>query len=86
METSGKTIIGIIILVMLFIIGLMSIRAIIKMNEIKEYDVMIIDNHEYSTSEIENIDYPYYGYDNQIIITFKDGTVIYTNDYILKNR
>lgn len=86
MEASGKIIIGIIILAILFIVGLMSIRAIIKMNEIKEYDVMIIDNHEYSTSEIENIDYPCYGYGNQIIITFKNGTVIYTNDYILKNR
>lgn len=86
MEVSGKIIIGIVIFATLFIVGLMSIRAIIKMNEIKEYDVMIVDNHEYSTSEIENIDYPYYGYGNQIIITFKNGTVIYTNDYILKNR
>lgn len=84
---SGGRIIALIIIVIALAIITISIRGIDKLNEIKSYDSIVIDNIEYPTSEIEDISYPYYGYESQeITITFKDGTVIYTSNYTLKNK
>ena len=84
---SSWRIVAIIIVAIVLAIITVSIQRVDKLSEIKSYDSIIINNTEYSTSEIEDISYPYYGYEGlTIFITFKDGTVIYTDDYILKNE
>lgn len=84
METPGKIIVFCIVVV-LIICGTIAVFSLNREKEIKNYDVIIIDNHEYLTSEIESVDYPYYT-ERGIIITFKNGTVVHTSSYTLKNR
>lgn len=84
---SGGRIIALIIIVIALAIITISMRGIDKLNEIKSYDSIVIDNIEYPTSEVEDISFSYYGYESQeVIITLKDGTVIYTSNYTLKNK
>lgn len=84
---SGGKIIALIVIAIALVIIVASMRGVDKLNEVRNYDLIIINNTEYPTSEVEDISFPYYGYESQeIIITFKDGTVIYTSNYTLKNK
>jgi hypothetical protein len=86
-KMSGWKITIILITVLVLALVFISMRGVNKLSEIRSYDLIVINNTEYPTSEIENISFPYYGYESQTItIILKDGTVIYTDDYILKNK
>lgn len=54
-------------------------------NEIMSYNTIVISGQDFSTSNIKNVSYSS-GYSRQIKIEFKDGTIAYTDCYILKDN
>ena len=60
--------------------------SMLKYNEIKDYDYIIVNGEEYSTKDVESISKDLLNDDTTYIITMKDGSKIYAKNYILKNK
>ena len=57
-----------------------------KEQRIKEYEVIVIDNKEYETNEIDHITRDWLSDENTIVIIMKDGTKIYAKTYTLIDK
>ena len=64
--------------------------SMMKYNEIKQYKYIVIDGEKHKTSEVEDVQkdltHEFFNNDSMYIITMKDGTVYYTEQYSLKLR
>lgn len=56
-----------------------------KEDEIMLYNTIVISGQEFSTSDIKNVKYSN-GYSRQVKIEFKNGSIAYTDCYILKDN
>ena len=81
-----KTIAILIIICAFFTYGLYWFSNEFKEQRIKEYEVIVIDNKEYETNEIDHITRDWLSDENTIVIIMKDGTKIYAKTYTLKDK
>ena len=81
-----KTIAVLIIICALFTYGLYWFSNEFKEQRIKEYEVIVIDNKEYETNEIDRITRDWLSDEHTIVIIMKDGTKIYAKTYTLKDK
>jgi len=79
-----KHIIILLIVCLLLWLGGCAFLNEMKEARIKSYDIIVVQGVEYQTKDIENISRDYINDDQTYIITFNDGTVIYTKNYTLK--
>lgn len=75
-----------IIVIMICVFFTMCATSMVKYNEIKDYDYIVIDGEEYSTKDIENITKDLINDSTTYIITMKDGSKIYVKNYVLRNK
>jgi uncharacterized protein YxeA len=80
-----KEVIVTIIILLLIIFALFSCSSSLKEQEIKQFNTIVIDGTEYSTTDIKSV-FLSNRESNTLKITFNDGTTVYTTDYILKNK
>ena len=89
MTKDAKIVIIVIVLSLILIIGgyfyLDLYTHTKKEDEIALYNTIVISGQEFSTSDIKNVKYSN-GYSRQVKIEFKDGTIAYTDCYILKDN
>ena len=84
-----NTISKIILIVSITIIGItivfVGFQREDKIKEVMTYDVIRVADEEFLVDNIKSINRTY-AYSGEIKIEFKDGTVLYTTTYILKNK
>ena len=87
---NGATGIGILIAAIIVVImGLIfttCATSMMKYNEIKDYDYIVVNGEEYSTKDIVNVSKDLVNDESTYIITMKDGSKIYVKNYTLKNK
>lgn len=87
---NGATEIGILIttsiLIIVCIFFTMCTTSMMKYNEIKEYDYIVVNGEEYSTKDIVDVSKDLINDESTYIITMKDGSKIYVKNYTLKNK
>lgn len=87
---SGVTEIGILIttsiLIIVCVFFTMCATSMMKYNEIKDYDYIVVNGEEYSTKDIVNVSKDLINDESTYIITMKDGSKIYVKNYTLKNK
>lgn len=87
---SGATEIGILItavvLIIVCIFFTMCTTSMLKYNEIKDYDYIVVNGEEYSTKDIVDVSKDLINDESTYIITMKDGSKIYVKNYTLKNK
>jgi len=87
---SGATEIGIfitaVVLIIVCVFFTMCATSMMKYNEIKEYDYIVVNGEEYSTKDIVNVSKDLINDESTYIITMKDGSKIYVKNYTLKNK
>jgi len=72
-------------LLLAIITGVLFYTEAKKENEIMSYNTIVIGGQDFPTSGIKDINYSS-GYSNQVKIEFKDGSIVYTDCYILKDN
>lgn len=87
---SGATEIGILItasiLIIVCVFFTMCTTSMLKYNEIKDYDYIVVNGEEYSTKDIVDVSKDLINDESTYIITMKDGSKIYVKNYTLKNK
>ena len=87
---SGATGIGIFITaIIVLIIGFLfttCATSMMKYNEIKDYDYIVVNGEEYSTKDIVNVSKDLINDESTYVIYMKDGSKIYVKNYTLKNK
>ena len=85
MNTISKIILIISIIIIGIILVLVGFKRENKIKEVMTYDIIRVADEEFLVDNIKNI-YRTNAYSGEIKIEFKDGTVLYTTTYILKNK
>ena len=81
-----KICIALIIIVIICEIFLYGCRNSMKLSEIQKYKYLLSNGQRYETSQMIDITRDYVHNIDTFIITMKDGTKIYINDYSLTDE